>query len=373
MTGVVPLELCNRQLNDKYFSEIPGAAKRNGCESLSCPPNYKSEEGVYPCEQCPAHKYTPYLGWNGQCINVQERHIVEALYQDTRGAEWKNAERWGNPNVPYCMYEGIDCNEAGHIVNITLIDMNLHGQIPAKLGRLAHLRILNLRGNQLTGAVPSDLRFSPLEQLDLSDNQFVGPLPPLLCQTEGINGNGENGVMSCDVITCASGTWFADGRSAAPGRHCLPCGDVQYLGQSSCNKVGVASVEKAQDYMHTHSWPVYILIILAVSFGILAMYLLWARRRRGEDGKEDQARLADETYFDEDGVYDANGFEAEQEELAVMQYPAGGPDEEAHLPIDDPPRSPQTPETLRARVRSTPSPDDDPDTQDLWLDVPKIA
>lgn len=66
---------------------------------------------------------------------MQEKQILDTLYRETIGHEWTKAERWGNPNVPHCMYEGIDCNEDGKVVNITLSEMNLQGVITPKLGR----------------------------------------------------------------------------------------------------------------------------------------------------------------------------------------------------------------------------------------------
>jgi hypothetical protein len=377
LTGRVPMELCGRPLNDVFFESVPDSQNRNGCESISCALNFKSKEGIYPCEQCPKSKYTPYLGWNGLCITVQERHILETLYQVTQGREWLNAERWGNPNVPHCMYEGIDCNEDGMIVNITLSRMNLQGSIPGKLGRLAHLRHLQLDGNKLTGVVPSDLRFPPLETLLVGDNQFLGPLPPLLCDKEGINGNGMNGILSCDVIACPEGTWYWNGRAGSPGRHCLPCPRQPFVGQARCfDSIALTWMERAQDYVSTHWWPTSALILVLCSLAVIALYKYTFLTMKKREEKDDQSstRLKD----DYDGVYDANGFEQDLEELTVMTYPSrpqhvnGASSEMGHLPIEESLKS-ESPTLTAAVSGRTTSPDDDPDTQDLWLDVPKIA
>eukprot|EP00545_Synedropsis_sp_CCMP1620_P011410 CAMPEP_0119010232 /NCGR_PEP_ID=MMETSP1176-20130426/4878_1 /TAXON_ID=265551 /ORGANISM="Synedropsis recta cf, Strain CCMP1620" /LENGTH=620 /DNA_ID=CAMNT_0006962859 /DNA_START=77 /DNA_END=1939 /DNA_ORIENTATION=+ len=367
LTGAVPTELCDRQLNAVYFEKVPGADARKGCESVSCALNYKSEDGIFPCEKCPESKFTPYLGWNGQCIKVQERHILDTLYQENGGSEWIHAERWGNPNVPHCMYEGIDCNEDGKVVNITLSDMNLKGKIPAKLGRLAHLRNLRLDNNQLTGVVPSDLRFPPLDTLDIANNELGGPVPPLLCQKAGINGNGEKGVFSCDVISCPTGTWYWNGRSKSSGRHCLSCPETPFLGQVRCDSVRINAMEEVGDYVSTHSWSQTALIFLACSLAAVAMFTFIGKRRGVVQNDESSARLANEAFFNEDGVYDVNGeYDQDQEELTVMSYPAGDPSGEVSHDAS------VQPSEAAARSRDA-SHDDDPDTQDLWLDVPKIT
>ena len=57
----------------------------------------------------------------------------------------------------------------------------LRGQIPAYLGGLANLTVLNLAGNELTGPVPPQLGdLADLEQLDISANDLTGPIPPQL-------------------------------------------------------------------------------------------------------------------------------------------------------------------------------------------------
>ena len=129
------MELCSRHHNSLYFHGIADSEHRKKCESISCDINFKTEEGFYLCDPCPEGKCAPYLGWSGLCVTVQEKQILDTLYRETRGHEWTKVERWGNPNVPHCMFEGIDCNKDGKVVNITLSEMNLQGVIKPKLGR----------------------------------------------------------------------------------------------------------------------------------------------------------------------------------------------------------------------------------------------
>nr|TKR59071.1 putative receptor protein kinase TMK1 [Populus alba] len=51
------------------------------------------------------------------------------------------------------------------------------GTIPENIGDLSLLRDLNLNGNKLVGLVPQSLADMPLDNLDLSNNQLMGPVP----------------------------------------------------------------------------------------------------------------------------------------------------------------------------------------------------
>ncbi|CAN1772433.1 Receptor-like kinase TMK3 [Linum perenne] len=51
------------------------------------------------------------------------------------------------------------------------------GAIPESIGNLIGLRDLNLNGNRLVGLVPASLADLQLQNLDLSNNQLMGPIP----------------------------------------------------------------------------------------------------------------------------------------------------------------------------------------------------
>ena len=68
----------------------------------------------------------------------------------------------------------------------TIFDLscnNLTGEIPASIGGMNHLRLLNLSWNQLKGRIPATLsQISTLEQLDLAHNYLSGPIPEELSE-----------------------------------------------------------------------------------------------------------------------------------------------------------------------------------------------
>ncbi|KAH9310234.1 hypothetical protein KI387_038145, partial [Taxus chinensis] len=81
-------------------------------------------------------------------------------------------------------YLGLDCdcsdlsNTICHVINITLVSLNLSGTIPPELGNLSRLENLTLADNYLTGPIPPQLgSLNSLKFLSLSRNLLSGPIP----------------------------------------------------------------------------------------------------------------------------------------------------------------------------------------------------
>ena len=240
--------MCKLNLNEDFFKDKFNVSGRDGCTSISCPVNTVSEEGVYPCHECPRQGFSPYLGHNKKCYFLDERMVLDVFWKRTGGESWMNSEGWNVLNAEKCMFHGITCNSAGKVINITLPNNHLRGTIPEELGYLSQLQHLNLRDNDLTGFLPSDLRFAPLESLDVSGNRIEGFVPPMMCLTGDINGNGQNGDFACDVISCQRGTWSPIGRATHKTSRfveeedryeCQPCPGAKYLGTKTCPAVNV--------------------------------------------------------------------------------------------------------------------------------------
>ena len=126
---------------------------------------------------------------------------LDALYTATGGTGWKWSDGWmGTP----CLRHGIRCDVGGNVLGVFLgrnnlagtlppaffmsplfntlthlkLDMNaIGGTLPREIGLLKSLRFLDLAQNQLTGVVPTTLRYAPIEGFYLSQNQFTGSIP----------------------------------------------------------------------------------------------------------------------------------------------------------------------------------------------------
>ncbi|KAK9165802.1 hypothetical protein Scep_000993 [Stephania cephalantha] len=117
-----------------------------------------------------------------------------------------------NPSPSPCHWLGVKCNRGGRVVRLVLTNLPLRGTLPPNtLTGLDQLRLLNLRNNSLTGALPdlsplshlralfldhnsfsgrfpiSVLSFPRLRSLDLSHNAFSGPIPDALADLPDIH------------------------------------------------------------------------------------------------------------------------------------------------------------------------------------------
>lgn len=65
---------------------------------------------------------------------------------------------------------------------VSLTSLWLHGnqfsgKIPVEIGNLTNLKDLNVNTNELVGLIPESLANMPLDNLDLNNNHFMGPVP----------------------------------------------------------------------------------------------------------------------------------------------------------------------------------------------------
>lgn len=115
-----------------------------------------------------------------------------------------------NPDTDCCSWYALDCDsKTGRVIHITIFDdtnvsaqipaaigdlpylqmldmnrlPNLVGPIPSSIGKLTRLTFLRLKSNGLSGALPTSLgQLKQLTFLDLSFNKFSGSLPAGLTQ-----------------------------------------------------------------------------------------------------------------------------------------------------------------------------------------------
>lgn len=234
-TGTVPDQLCRQEINEDFFDKSNLVENRDYCDSIACRPGYVSYEGVFPCSPCNDTYYNPYLGRIGSCIDMIEEDILDNIYDSARGEDWVGGVNWNTPNIPKCAKTGITCDDNDNIIAINLKNKGLRGSIPESIGFLQFLERLDLSENLLTGFVPSDLRWAPLETLDITGNELRGIIPLKLCEKDGINGIGKKGQFGCDMIACSAGFKSELGYASADDK-CVPCknGKTSFVGSKVC-------------------------------------------------------------------------------------------------------------------------------------------
>ncbi|CAM9417159.1 unnamed protein product, partial [Hapterophycus canaliculatus] len=71
-----------------------------------------------------------------------DRDALLALFRWTGGAYWKNKTNWGT-DAALSSWDGVKVNDEGRVIMLNLHRNNLQGLIPAQLGKLAALEMLD--------------------------------------------------------------------------------------------------------------------------------------------------------------------------------------------------------------------------------------
>ena len=109
-----------------------------------------------------------------------DRAALVALYTSADGPNWTSNVNWLSEE-PLDSWYGVTADASGRVIELSLWNNRLSGEIPPELGSLSDLGALFLSSNELSGQIPIELgRLSNLIWLDLSRNQLRGPIPPEL-------------------------------------------------------------------------------------------------------------------------------------------------------------------------------------------------
>ena len=109
-----------------------------------------------------------------------DRGALISLYNATDGPNWFKSQNWLS-DQPLSNWYGVSADNTGRITELVLMANGLIGKIPAKLGGLSNLEVLDLSVNKLGGGIPIELGgLSKLLELNLRDNELSGKIPPEL-------------------------------------------------------------------------------------------------------------------------------------------------------------------------------------------------
>lgn len=125
----------------------------------------------------------------GDVPNDIERAALQAFYNSTNGAEWRENVRWEQEdidNYPNSTLSGITIAN-GDITRLNINNFNLQGTLPQEINNLTQLQFLSITYNSgITGEVPDwsslvNLTYMHLNNLRFSDDfpQWIGALTNL--------------------------------------------------------------------------------------------------------------------------------------------------------------------------------------------------
>jgi Leucine-rich repeat (LRR) protein len=106
-----------------------------------------------------------------------DRAILVEFYNATNGLGWINKTNWLQGDSP-CNWFGVTCDGNNRVTGLSLGSNKLAGTLPASLGDLSGLQVLDMPNNQLSGPIPVTLgSLARVNYFDLSRNQLSGSIP----------------------------------------------------------------------------------------------------------------------------------------------------------------------------------------------------
>ena len=129
----------------------------------------------WPCWRRCAPCWPP--GWARAAAATTDRDALVALYLAADGPTWDRADNWLS-DEPVGEWYGVTADDSGRVTELSLPDNDLRGAIPAELGRLGSLEVMDLADNRLSGEFPAGSgNFANLRVLSLGGNALSGCIP----------------------------------------------------------------------------------------------------------------------------------------------------------------------------------------------------
>ena len=185
-----------------------------------------------------------------------DRAALVPLYNATGGANWTNSSGWLT-DAPIGQWHGVTTDSSGRVTGIEIQDNGLSGEIPAALGNLSRLTMLDLglgptvcdiNGcrvvliNRLTGEIPAALgSLTNLEYLYLHGNRLTGEIPAELGSLANLtelflNKNRLSGEIPEELETLINLEWLSFGDNRLTG--CIPAG-LRSIANSDLTELGI--------------------------------------------------------------------------------------------------------------------------------------
>ena len=135
--------------------------------------------------------------------------MLRQFYQATGGPQWTDHSNWltGTSLAEAAAWRGIEVQN-GDVTTLDQYNNHLAGSLPASLGRLTGLRVLNVAANTLTGPVPASYgQLVQLQRLSLQGNQLSGALPASLGQLTELQGFNADYNQFTGSLPASFGRW----------------------------------------------------------------------------------------------------------------------------------------------------------------------
>ena len=149
-------------------------------------------------------------------FKLSDRQVLDTLYRVTGGENWTDTTNWLS-DEPLSEWFGVETNEEGKVVGLSLGGNNLTGSIPSVIAELGDLVTLDLSRNALAGRIPWKLReLQQLRDLLLNGNALEGLLTREMGYMAGlrylhIGSNNLSGVVPARFADLELDTLYAAG------------------------------------------------------------------------------------------------------------------------------------------------------------------
>lgn len=117
-----------------------------------------------------------------------QQFILRLLYLETNGDEWSDNDGW-RTSFFICNWNGIKCNLIEQVLSVGLRNTGLNGTLPWQIGKMPHLRTLDLSYNPLlVGTLSPNLgNAEALHEIDMTMSGLSGTLPTELADLPWID------------------------------------------------------------------------------------------------------------------------------------------------------------------------------------------